>query len=451
MNATSVIEPELTYQRIFKTWWPLAVSWLLMAGGGPVVSAVIARLNNPEINLAAYGGMVFPISVVIGSPIIMLLAASTALCKDWESFIKLRRFMMISAGILSTIHILVAFTPLYYIVVEDIIGAPPEIIGPGRVGLMLMTPWSGAIAYRRFHQGVLIRFGSSDAIVAGTVIRLFATCVGLAIGYSIGVFSGIVVGAGSEIFGVVIESIYTGWRTRPVLHHQLKLAQPVEPLIWRTFFKFYIPLALTSLLMFFWQPIGSAGLSRMPRALDSLAVWPILTGLIFLLRSSGMAYNEVAIALLDERSASIKLRRFTFILASIVTLLHLLVAATPASRFWFVNLSGLDPQLAELAELGIWLTLPLPALTVLQNWYQGMIVHNRQTRGIPESVSIFLFTVTLILAAGIIWGQHIGLYIGMIAFTIANIAQTLWLWYRSRPIMRELKSRDVEHISAQRV
>jgi len=70
-------------RRIAQAWWPLAASWLLMSLEGPMVSAVIARLADPKIHLAAYGGIVFPVALLVESPIIMLLAASTALCKDW--------------------------------------------------------------------------------------------------------------------------------------------------------------------------------------------------------------------------------------------------------------------------------------------------------------------------------------------------------------------------------
>src|SRR4030066_864823 len=115
-------------ERIFRSWWPLAASWMLMGAELPALSAVVARLANPEINLAAYGGVVFPLALIIESPIIMLLAASTALSKDWNSYRKLYRFMMVSGAGLTVLHILVAFTPLYYVVVETILGAPQEIV-----------------------------------------------------------------------------------------------------------------------------------------------------------------------------------------------------------------------------------------------------------------------------------------------------------------------------------
>ncbi len=74
---------------IFRKWSPLAASWLLMSAELPILSAVVARLLHPEISLAAFGGVVFPIALVIESPIIMLLVASTALSSNWDSYQKL--------------------------------------------------------------------------------------------------------------------------------------------------------------------------------------------------------------------------------------------------------------------------------------------------------------------------------------------------------------------------
>ncbi|MGD8396518.1 MAG: hypothetical protein PVF43_13705, partial [Candidatus Eiseniibacteriota bacterium] len=71
----------LGVRHVAATWWPLAASWLLMGVELPLVSAVLARFPDPEIHLAAYGGIVFPLALLIEAPIIMLLAASTALSK----------------------------------------------------------------------------------------------------------------------------------------------------------------------------------------------------------------------------------------------------------------------------------------------------------------------------------------------------------------------------------
>jgi hypothetical protein len=148
----------LSLSRIFKVWIPLAASWLLMGMELPILSAVVARLVEPEINLAAYGGIVFPIALIIEAPIIMLLAASTALSKDWASYKKLYTYMMWAGGVLTALHLLLALSPLYYTVAEGILDAPSEIIEPARIGLIIMTPWTWTIAYRRLHQGIMIPF-----------------------------------------------------------------------------------------------------------------------------------------------------------------------------------------------------------------------------------------------------------------------------------------------------
>ena len=62
-----------TVHSVASTWWPLAASWLLMGVELPMITATIARLVEPEVQLAALGGVVFPILLLIESPIIMLL------------------------------------------------------------------------------------------------------------------------------------------------------------------------------------------------------------------------------------------------------------------------------------------------------------------------------------------------------------------------------------------
>lgn len=446
LTPTSPLQKPMPIQRIFHTWWPLAASWLLMSAELPALSAVVARLPNPEINLAAYGGVVSPLSLIIESPIIMLLAASTALSKDWGSYQKLRRFMMAAGAALTLLHVLVAFTPLYHIVVVNMLGAPAEIVEPARLGLKLMLPWTWSIAYRRFNQGVLIRFGHSKTIGVGTFIRLSADGLVLAVGYLIGTFPGVVVAASAVAAGVISEAVYVGIVVRPVLKYELKLASPLSsPITLPFFLNFYIPLAMTSLLGLLVQPIGSAALSRMPEALASLAAWPVVSGLVSVLRSLGMAYNEVVVALLDEPGSSQSLRSFATWMAILATLFLLLVAATPLSRFWFVWISALNPELARISQLALWIALPMPGLTVMQSWFQGSILHSRRTRGITEAVILFLLTSGIALTAGILWGRTVGLFIGMASFAASTLLQTAWLWMRSRPVMKVIRERDADY------
>jgi hypothetical protein len=426
----------LTQRRIFETWWPLAGSWLLMGLELPAVSAVMARLPAPTVSLAAYGGVVFPLSLIIEAPIIMLLSASTALSKDWRSYVLLRRFMIGSAAALTALHALVAFTPLYDLVVARLLGAPVEIREPARLGMQIMLPWTASIAYRRFQQGVLIRFGRSRAVGVGTAVRLGTNLAVLLAGYAIGTLPGIAVGTSAVAAGVMSEALYIGLRVHPVLRDSLRPAPPAPALTRRDFARFYTPLAMTSILTLASAPITSAGLGRMPRALDSLAVWPVLNGLVFTFRSLGFAVNEVVIALLDRPHAIPELRRFARNLAGAMSLALLVTAATPLARLWFSGVSALPGGLTDLACIALWLSFLIPGLNVLQSWYQGIIVHSRKTRRVTEAVALYLVVSGALLVAGIVSGSVTGLYVALVAMVVGMLAQVLWLWRGARREMR---------------
>ena len=424
---------------IFSTWWPLAISWMLMSVETPALSAVVARLADPKIHLAAYGGIVYPVSLIIESPIIMFLAASTALSKDWASFARGRRYMMVTGFVLTALHALVAFTPLFYRIAEDLLGAPAAVIEPARIGMMIMTPWTWSIAYRRFHQGVLIRSGRSRTVSTGTLIRLGADGLVLAVGYLLRL-PGIIVCTSAVAVGVICEAIYIGLVVRPVLQNELRQAPPIaNPLTLRSFLNFYIPLAITSLLTLLFQPLSSAAMGRMPLALESLAVWPVATGLVLMVRSLGVAYNEVVVALLDRPAAAARLRRFTIWLVASTLAIMFLFAATPLADLWFRSVSALTPELAAMARRGLWIALPVPALAALQSWFQGVILHDRSTRLITEAVAVYLGISIFTLTLAVQQAGFTGLYIAGASFVLSMAAQTAWLWLRSRPAMRALQ------------
>ncbi len=408
----------------------------------PLVTATMARLAEPRLSLAAYGGVVFPLSLVIEGPIIMLLSASTALARDRASYDLMRRFLWGSIGVLTAIHALVAFTPLFDVLAGRWLGAPPEILEPARTGLRILTPWTGSIAYRRFQQGVLIRHGRSGLVGVGSIVRLLVNLLVLGVGLLHGGLPGIVVGATAVSAGVLSEAFLAGVLVRPVLRGFVDRA-PVQspPLTMRGFLHFYVPLALTPLITLASTPLASAAVSRMPAAIDSLAAWPAVNGVIFLLRSLGFAFNEVVVARIEHPGALAPLRRFAWTLAAAVSVAMALAAATPAGQAWFAGLSALAPDLVALAMAALWYAVALPALAVQQSWYQGMLVAGRRTGAVTEGVVVFLSVMGGCLLLGIASGRLPGLFVAVLANAIACVAQNLWMRRRAMPVLRELATR----------
>lgn len=419
--------------RIARLWWPLAASWLLMGAELPLVSAFVARMPQAELNLAAYGSLVFPLALAIESPIIMLLAASTALCSDWNAYVKLRRFMLVMAASLTALHLAIAFTPLFDVLAARVIGVPNELIEPGRIGFRILTPWTAAIAYRRFQQGILIRYERVRMVGAGTLVRVLANLIVLGAGYACEASSGIVIGASAVAAGVLCEAVFAHVCVQPVLRERVRPATPsARPLTRATFFAFYAPLALTPLVTLLAQPIGAAAMSRMPLALPSLATWPALHGLVFLSRALGLAYNEVVVALIGVPGARPALRRFALVLGVSSSLGLLAIALTPLSRSWFVAWSALSPELAVLGTQALLFASLLPGLNAIQSFHQGALVHARRTRIVTESVALSLLVTSVGLAVCVHLQSFPALACASAMLTLGNVAQTAWLAQRTR-------------------
>ncbi len=443
IGAGRTAPKQLSMRQVLVAWAPLAASWLLMGLELSAVGAVMARLPDPAVSLAAYGGVVFPIALIIESPIIMLLAASTALAVDAVSYRVIWRFMLVVAGALTALHALIAFTPLFDVVAMNMLGVPEALREPARWGMQLMLPWTFSIASRRTHQGLLIRFGRSKAVTLGTVVRLASNITVLSAGYLYGQLPGIVVGCAGVACGVSAEAVVAAVCVRPVLRQHINGKQPAgDPLTLRAFLYFYVPLMLTPFINFFAMPLAAASMSRMPMALESLAVWPVLNGIAFAMRSTGYALNEVVVAQLDLWRPVPALRRFAWILAAATSAPLLLMALSPLGMFWFQRVAALSPALAMLAAAAFAMTIPLPAMAALQSLYQGVLVHSRRTQGITESVAALLLGTVGVLALGIAWQGPAGIMFAAAALVLGNAAQTGWVWWRARGDLALVEGRD---------
>ncbi|MGB1014830.1 MAG: hypothetical protein ACPG4T_11900 [Nannocystaceae bacterium] len=432
--------PPVTDGQVVQAWWPLAASWILMAVEQPLLAIVVARLANLEVNLAAWGGVVFPLALLIEAPVIMMLAASTALSRDRASYRALRRITHGLGFLLTVAHILLAFTPLYDIVVGGWMGIPDRVLLPGQIGLMVMTLWTWAIASRRFNQGILIRFGHSRAVGVGTAVRLVAsTCVFMT-GLWYQSISGIIVASTAVVVGVLVEAVYIAWRVRPDVQNNLAEDTDDAPLTGWKFAQFYFPLSMTVVIPLLARPLGSSAIARMPLAVASLAVWPVIEGLVFVLQAGGIAYNEVVIAHLERPNARAVLRRVAWSLAVAIICTCILLAATPIAQWWFHSVNNLPERLASMASAAIWFALPVPILRPFQSWFQGVLVHVRKTRAITESVGVFFVIAIGILWSGVHYGFASGLVVTLSAFALGYLGQTTWLWVRSRPYIAALPS-----------
>ncbi len=430
---------------IFWFWAPLFASWLLMSAEGPIVSAAINRLPDKVLMLAAYG-IVFSLSVTIESPIMNLLATATALAKDRQSYLLIRRFTLHLLILLTAITFLVSFTGAFDVVVINWMGVPVQVAQWVRPGMRIMLLWSAAIGWRRFIQGVLIRFNQTRKVGWGTIVRLAASG-GSAIGLAVwGRWPGIVIGTVALMAGVITEAIYATIVVQPVLKNELgpaSLPATGKPLTYGDLLWFHLPLAGTSFLLLIAQPMVALSLARLDNPTQSLAAWPLVYQVTLIARSAANALPEVVVALTKGKETLKPIRRFTFILVAASTGLTALFLYTPLISLYLFDVQDTTVGVGEAARYGLYFFLPLPALSILISWMRGLLINTRATRIVTAGMALNLLLTATILLVGV-QDRFPGILTAAVALNSAAFLELVVLWWGVQRSLVEIGQRPLE-------
>ena len=395
----------------------------MMSVEGPYLSALIARLAEPKFNLAAYG-IAFSLALIIEAPVIMMMSASIALVKDYHSFKQLRKFNYILSASLTAAMIVFILPPIFYFVTEDLIGLPREVSYLTHLAVMILIPWPGAIGYRRFYQGILIRNNLTRLVAYGTIIRLTSMSLTAFILYMFTDVPGVVVGASALSTAVICEAIASKFMVSKFLARLKSRSNETQSeLSIKEIVKFYYPLALTSLLTLGIQPFVTffIGQSRMP--LESFAVMPVVTSFVFIFRGLGLSYQEVVVALIGDNTGNLdQLKRFAFKLALFVAGTLMLIAFTPLAEIWFRDVSGLSESLTDFAKLPLMIMSFFPAFTVLISFQRAVLVKANDTKQITYGTAIEFIGIILVVAICIKFFSLVGAVAATIAFVIGRMA-----------------------------
>lgn len=422
---------KLSLKKIFIFWIPLAATWMMMSAEGPILAAIIARIADPKFNLAAYG-VAFSFALIVEAPVIMMLSASTALVKDWASFLKLRNFTFILNGLLTLFLLILLIPHIFYFVTKSLIGLPDNVAELTHLAMIILIPWPGAIGYRRFYQGILIRNNLTRRVAYGTVVRLLTVLTASFSLFLWGNLPGVVVGASSLSAGVLMEGI----ASRLMVHSVLKMLKQKQSTsevqedapTYMFITRFYYPLALTPMIALGIYPVITFFMGQSRFSIESLAVFPVINSLVFIFRAFGLSYQEVAISLMGSNSEGYNsLRSFALLLGTFAMVTLSLIAYTPLSDIWFAQISGLSLVLSELAKLPTRILTIIPALSVLLSFQRAILVHFRKTPPITWATIIEFAGIVITLFLMIQYFNSIGVLAAALALVIGRILANIYL------------------------
>ncbi len=418
----------VTYKKIFLFWLPLAATWLMMSAEGPYLAAVIARLANEKYNLAAFG-IAYAFGLMLEAPIIMLLSASIAIIKNKYSYEKMLKFThLLNLGV-TVGMVLLIYPPIFFYLTENLMGLKKEISQITHLSTVFLLPWPAAIGYRRFFQGILIKYGKTNKVAMGTVVRLTSMSITAIILFNSSL-KGAWIATISLSTGVICETIATGFMARQLIR-EIKSGLHEEndgKINFKEIVHFYYPLALTPLIALSAQPLVTFFIGKSNHAVESLAVLPVVSSFIFIFRSLGLSYHEVAIALMGEKFKNYKkIRNFAIFIALFSFLILLIISFTPLIDIWLKTVSGLSDELSDFSILPIRIMALTPVLSVLISLQRAIMVLGKKTIYVSVGTFIEVFGIFSLLFILIKYTDLTGAVAATSSFLFGRLAANIFL------------------------
>jgi len=416
----------LSNKEIFKFWFPLSATWLMMAVEGPFLTALIARLADAKFNLAAYG-IAFSLALIMESPVIMMMSASTALVKDRLSFQKLRNFTYIT-NVLTTLTMLVLILPpVFNVLSYNILNLPQQVSDLTYKAVVILLPWPASIGYRRFYQGIMIANCATKKVAYGTIVRVLSMGVTAVVMYSLFTVDGVVIGASALSAGVFMEAVASRFMVKELIKTVKAKSIPDEKISYKSILHFYYPLAATSVINLGMHPMVTFFIGQSRHSIESLAVLPVLNSLVFIFRSFGLSYQEAVIALINKTKNYTALRNFERYLAFSVVAGLAVISLTPLADFWFLKVAGLTEELTSFARVPLMIYTIFPALTVMISFQRGVLVCNKNTSPITVASILEVLGVGITLLISIKYFDLIGVTAAIIAYIIGRLFSNFYL------------------------
>ena len=434
MNTETMVgqaDSALTLRQMFALWLPLAASIIMMVLEPSIINIGLGRTLNPELALAAYG-VAFGLALLVEAPILMLLDASVAKSDSAESFAVVRRFTLSLGVVVTALGLLVSFTPLYDIIVLDLMNIPSSVAVRARPTMQLLSIWPFPVAWRRAHQGLLIRSGHTGVISLATMVRLVSLSSALVGGLALFPDRGSMVAGVAMDISVIVEALVITVAARPVLR---KLASdpapPVGPrLTFATLWRFYLPLAITTLLRQTTRPMLNAGIAATALARDSLATWSVVWAFVVLVSGPGWSLQQFTTAMASGKEAYEQVKRFALGASLVFGLLLALVAFTPLYGAVLGGIYNLSPALQILGRPAVQFLVALPILMGVQSLLRGVLIRTGKTGTVQSAMTINVLVLGATMALGVRAYPQAGVTLAAVATIAGALAELGWLYWR---------------------
>lgn len=426
-----------SFYQLWKQFLPLSVSDVTMACSDPMITTTLAHMPQAMSSIGALGAAK-AIAVFFESPVIMMLHASNALAPSQTSRKALKGFMFIACSLLTLALALLCVPPVFDFFVGFAIRLPDDIAKLAKDALIFFIFWPAAIAWRRYYQGLLIRYHHARAIANAGFLRLFVVVLVLGVGFYFNAV-GVRLAGTALIGGVLVEALAVtlaakkfGVSMTPAL-----ISAPRLPNDLKSVWKFYWPLANSMIVVWGGRALLFAVIARSLDGPIALAAWPAAWGFVLVVANATRMVQQVIIKNRGHVKDKV-LISFAASVGGFFSFILIFIAATVPGHSVIKAFVGLNQDLINAVTPVVLLCSIVPFLIAFQNAIQGFLMTEQKT----GHINVATWIGTAVLLSSAILGIKAGLLgatAAACAMVLALTAEATWLFFglRSRaPLLK---------------
>ena len=170
--------------------------------------------------------------------------------------------------------------------------------------------------------------------------------------------------------------------------------------LYRKYWTFFWPLALTGLALLLARQFRNGALARYPEAAFELAVFAVATSLIFVFAAAQLFLPQMSNLYVRTPRAYQICLRFTLVSSALLTIPLLIVGLSSGGKVIVGQVFNVEGETLDSVIIYIRLLCPLVVLMGLQRFYIGLLVQGRFTGKVTVIQCIYLAAVIGVLVLG---------------------------------------------------
>jgi O-antigen/teichoic acid export membrane protein len=351
---------------------PLAATGLLLTATNPILTATVARSDDPIAVLAGFT-VAFSLCGVLYSPLLVIQQVAATRLLEGGDLAPVRRFATLLGVALSVVAVVIAFAaPATEMIFHTLMGLEGRAFEEAVGALRVLWPLPILTAIKATHQGRLVAGHRTRPIAQATAVRT----IGLAVtAFALAAWSGGAwVGGVAFTVGVTIETGLLALAATPGLR-DVRPTLGVEPEELGALLLFSWPLIVNVVLWWATPLIINAILARTQTPHLNIAAFAIVEAVAWFITSPVGQLQHASIALVDCPESHARVRPMAVSVA-VTMFLVLVVASVAAVRVPILSLvyGGASPELLMAAGAAFPVAALYPLLYGHRQYYQGLFI-----------------------------------------------------------------------------